>query len=88
MCEYCKQKNREEFLDEYDRYYAHITPVFPLRAINLTTGERATTVESPYFSLFIREDGEDCECGSFKIQYCPWCGEKLISSRYNWSLET
>ena len=83
MCKYCKPKGREELWDGYDRYYAHITPLFPLAAINLTTGGRATTdVEAPYFSLFIREEGEDYECGSFKIRYCPWCGEKLIPSRY------
>lgn len=74
-CDFCNLQM--PIYDEYGRYEMVCTKLIPLPAINLTTGEHEKTADDPYYALFIYEDGERGEKGSFPIKFCPWCGRKL-----------
>lgn len=75
MCDFCESNTFID--DEYDSFTAHIVELTPLTGINLTTGETLIRKEKPHYSLFVHEQGEQGECASFQIRFCPLCGKEL-----------
>lgn len=75
VCDFCERRRPIE--DDYGRYTMEFTKLIPLKSINLTTGERTAPKRKVEYALFLYEDADDGEVGSFPIRYCPLCGRKL-----------
>lgn len=75
LCDFCER--RRPIDDDYGRYTMEFTKLIPLESINLTTGERTEPKRKVEYALFLYEDKDDGEVGSFPIKYCPLCGRKL-----------
>ena len=75
LCDFCER--RRPIDDDYGRYTMEFTKLIPLESINLTTGERTEPKRNVEYALFLYEDKDDGEVGSFPIKYCPLCGRKL-----------
>lgn len=79
LCDFCERRRPIE--DDYGRYTMEFTKLIPLESINLTTGERTEPKRNVKYALFLYEDADDGEVGSFPIRYCPLCGRKLESEQ-------
>ena len=75
LCDFCERHRPIE--DDYGRYTMEFTKLIPLESINLTSGERTEPERKVEYALFLYEDKDDGEAGSFPIKYCPLCGRKL-----------
>lgn len=76
MCKYCNgEMCRIE--DEYEEFEADIVHITPFPAIDLNTGKIVADAADPYYALFIYYYGDTGEKGSFPINFCPMCGERL-----------
>lgn len=75
LCDFCERHRPID--DEYGSYTMEFTKLTPLESINLTTGERTEPKRKVEYALFLYEDKDDGEVGSFPIRYCPLCGRKL-----------
>lgn len=75
LCDFCERHRPIE--DDYGRYLMEFTKLAACPSVNLTTGERTEPKNKYSYSLFVYEDADDCEVGSFPIKYCPRCGRKL-----------
>lgn len=71
LCDFCER--RRPIDDDYGRYTMEFTRLIPFPSINLTTGEQKEIKSA----LFLYEDKDDGEVGSFPIKFCPLCGRKL-----------
>lgn len=71
-CAYCR--DGKTFKTHIDGE-AEIVEMFPLPAINLTTGEMESTAKEPFFAVRTQshENGEDF----VPIEFCPKCGRDL-----------
>lgn len=75
-CPFCHHKeSRMTAMTDDGKYEVWLTPVVPLPAIDLTTGETAKTADPPYHALMM--DGEDAGEDILPIRFCPMCGRKL-----------
>lgn len=71
-CQFCEGRAVEgEYFLTMELQY-----VYPLPAINLTTGTIDKKAKPPYATLAVFDDEEQID--SFKIRFCPLCGEKLM----------
>lgn len=82
MCKYCDDdyQRRVPLECEYDNLFTlTLTKCRPLPSINLTTGVVSDSAESPYWTLFLRDETEEFngEQESYPIKYCPMCGRLL-----------
>lgn len=75
LCDFCERHRPIE--DDYGRYLMEFTELAACPSVNLTTGERTEPKNKFSYSLFVYEDKDDGEVGSFLIKYCPLCGRKL-----------
>ena len=75
LCDFCERHRPIE--DDYGRFTMEFTKLIPCESINLTTGERTEPKRKVEYALFLYEDKDDGEVGSFPIRYCPLCGRKL-----------
>lgn len=75
LCDFCER--RRPIDDDYGRYSLEFTRLIPLESINLSTGERTKPERKVEYALFLYEDEDDGEVGSFQIKFCPLCGRKL-----------
>lgn len=75
LCDFCERHSPIE--DDYGRYTMECTRLIPFPSINLTTGEQKEPKRNVEYALFLYEDKDDGEVGSFPIKYCPLCGRKL-----------
>ena len=75
LCDFCERRRPIE--DDYGRYSMELTSLIPLPSINLTTGEKTEPERKVEYALFLYEDKDGGEVGSFPIKYCPLCGRKL-----------
>lgn len=75
LCYFCERHRPID--DDYGRYTMEFAKLIPLESINLTTGERTKPERKVEYALFLYEDKDDGEVGSFPIKYCPLCGRKL-----------
>ena len=75
LCDFCER--RRPIYDDYGRYTMECTRLIPLESINLTTGERTEPKRKIEYALFLYEDKDDGDVGSFPIKFCPLCGRKL-----------
>lgn len=75
LCDFCERHRPIE--DDYGRYSLEFKRLIPLPSINLTTGEKTEPERKIEYALFLYEDKDDGEVGSFPIKYCPLCGRKL-----------
>ena len=71
LCDFCER--RRPIDDYYGRYSLEFKRLIPFPSINLTTGEQ----KEIKYALFLYEDKDDGEVGSFPIKFCPLCGRKL-----------
>ena len=71
LCDFCER--RRPIDDYYGRYSLEFKRLIPFPSINLTTGEQ----KEIKYALFLYEDEDDGEAGSFPIKFCPLCGRKL-----------
>ena len=71
LCDFCER--RRPIDDYYGRYSLEFKRLIPFPSINLTTGEQREIK----YALFLYEDEDDGEVGSFPIKFCPLCGRKL-----------
>lgn len=75
LCDFCERHRPID--DDYGRYSLELTRLIPLPSINLTTGEKTEPKNKTEYVMFIYEDEDDGEVGSFPIKFCPMCGRKL-----------
>lgn len=75
LCDFCERRRPIE--DDYGRYTMELTRLIPLSSINLTTGEKTEPKNKAEYAMFLYEDKDDGEAGSFPIKFCPLCGRKL-----------
>lgn len=75
LCDFCERRRPIE--DDYGRYSMELTKLAACPSVNLTTGERTKPERKVEYALFLYEDKDDGEVGSFPIKYCPMCGRKL-----------
>lgn len=76
-CEFCNMKKHDDSIfDHGDVNEADISEWKFLIVNNKELGV-LLCAESCATCLLYNEDGEDVEDPSVKINYCPWCGEKL-----------
>ena len=75
LCDFCER--RRPIYDDYGRYSLECVKLIPLPSINLTTGEQTEPKNKAEYAMFMYEDENDGEVGSFPIKFCPLCGRKL-----------
>lgn len=75
LCDFCER--RRPIYDDYGRYSLECVKLIPLPSINLTTGEKTEPKNKAEYAMFMYEDENDGEVGSFPIKFCPLCGRKL-----------
>lgn len=75
LCDFCERRRPIE--DDYGRYSMELTKLAACPSVNLTTGERTKPERKVEYALFLYEDKDYGEVGSFPIKYCPMCGRKL-----------
>lgn len=80
-CDFCQGDGVIE--DEYGEWQLEAVKIIPLPPVVLSGPPlpRPYCAEEPYWVLFMKYLGEDCESGekaSFPIKYCPVCGRRLV----------
>ena len=75
LCDFCERSRPID--DDYGRYSLECVKLIPLPSINLTTVEKTEPKNKAEYAMFIYEDEDDGEVGSFPIKFCPLCGRKL-----------
>lgn len=61
-----------------------IVDVQPMPAIDLSTGEVEVNAQDAYCALSVYYIGDEFEMDSFRVNFCPICGDKLQANVPDW----
>ena len=75
-CKFCGPE-RERVCGVGDSMEFALVDLYPVPALNLTTGELERNVEPPFCELFVYWPDEVYAIETLGVRYCPMCGELL-----------